>query len=261
MTWNPQQYLQFEDERVRPALDLLARVRAVAPRVVVDLGCGAGNVTRLLGARWPEARIIGVDNSATMLAKARAAVAGDARYTFVEADLQAWRPDAPADVVYSNAALQWLGDHAGLFPRVAQMAAAGGTLAIQMPDNVQAPSHTTSIALAQSERWRGKLAHLVRTIPVARPAEYFNWLTPVTRTLDIWTTEYLQVMPARPDGEHPVAAWTRGTWLVPYMQALDEAEAREFLTAYERALAAAYPPLPDGRTLFPFKRLFIIANR
>ena len=261
MTWNPQQYLQYEGERVRPALDLLARVPAAAPRVVVDLGCGAGNVARMLGARWPAARIIGVDNSAAMLAKARAAVDGDERYTFVAADLDAWQPDAPADVVYSNAALHWLDDHAALFPRVARMVAAGGTLAIQVPDNFGAPSHRAIFALAQSARWRGKLAHLVRATPVAAPADYFRWLAPVVQSLDVWTTEYLQVLPARPDGEHPVAAWTRGTWLVPYIAVLDADEQHEFLAAYAQALATAYPPLPDGRTLFPFRRLFIVANR
>lgn len=261
MSWNPQQYLQFEDQRVRPALDLLARVPAAAPRVVVDLGCGAGNVTRLLGERWPQARIVGVDNSATMLAKARAALAGDDRYTFIEADLDAWQPDEPADVVYSNAALHWLDAHATLFPRVAQMVNVGGTLAVQVPDNNRAPSHTTSIELARSERWRAKLAHLVRDVPVAAPADYFRWLSPMVQALDIWTTEYLQVLPARTDGEHPVAAWTRGTWLVPFLAVLDAAEQREFMTAYARALSAAYPPLPDGRTLFPFRRLFVVANR
>lgn len=261
MTWNPQQYLQFEDERVRPAVDLLAQVPAVAPRVVVDLGCGAGNVARLLGARWPDARIVGVDNSAPMLAKARAATAGDERYSFVEASLDAWQLDAPVDVVYSNAALQWLDDHATLLPRVAQMVATGGTLAVQMPYNAQAPSHLSIFALARSARWRDKLGSLVRETPVAAPEDYFRWLTPQVRTVALWTTEYLQVLAARPDGEHPVAAFTRGTQLVPYMAALNPDEQAEFLHTYGTMLAAAYPPLPDGRTLFPFKRLFIIANR
>ena len=246
---------------MRPALDLLARVPMEAPRVVVDLGCGAGNVTRMLGARWPQARIVGVDSSAPMLAKARAAVVGDERYSFVEADVASWRPAAPADVVYSNAALQWLDGHAQLFPHVARMVATGGTLAVQMPDNLRASSHTAILALVQSDRWREKLAGLVRAAPTAAATAYFDWLAPLARDVDIWTTEYLQILEPRSDGEHPVAAWTRGTYLVPFMAALDESEQREFLAAYGQALAAAYPPLVDGRTLFPFRRLFIVANR
>ncbi len=246
---------------MRPALDLLVRVPMEAPRVVVDLGCGAGNVTRMLGARWPRARIVGVDNSPTMLAKARTAVGDDERYSFVEADLATWQPDAPVDVVYSNAALQWLDDHARLFPRVAGMVATGGTLAVQMPDNLRAPSHTAILALVRSDRWREKLAGLVRQAPTAAATAYFDWLAPGARVVDIWTTEYLQILEPRSDGEHPVAAWTRGTYLVPFMAVLDVAEQHEFLAAYGQALAVAYPPWADGRTLFPFRRLFIVANR
>ena len=260
MAWNPAQYLQFEGERLRPALDLLARIPLEYPRTIVDLGCGAGNVTRMLGERWPEARIIGVDSSPEMLAKARGALPVD-RYTFVESDLAAWQPEAPVDLVYSNAALHWLPAHAALFARISEMVASGGALAVQMPDNFRAPSHTSIADLARSPRWRAKLAPVVREPPVATPAEYFDWLSPVTSRLDIWQTEYLQVLGARDDGEHAVAAWTKGTWLVPIMAALDAQEQAEFLGDYARHLALAYPARADGRTLFPFKRLFIVANR
>jgi trans-aconitate 2-methyltransferase len=259
--WNPVQYLQYAGERLRPALDLLARVPLEHPRTIVDLGCGAGNVTRLLALRWPEARIIGVDNSAAMLAQAREELPDRSRHTFVESDLALWRPEAPVDLVYSNAALHWLPGHATLFPEVAAMVADNGVLAVQMPDNFRAPSHTAINELAASLRWRGKLAPFVRESPVAAPADYFAWLTPSVRTLDVWQTQYLQVLSARDDGEHPVAAWTRGTWLVPLLATLDESERAEFLRAYEEHLAVAYPRRPDGCTLFPFKRLFMVGNR
>jgi trans-aconitate 2-methyltransferase len=157
--------------------------------------------------------------------------------------------------------LQWLDDHEHLLPRVAKMVAAGGTLAVQMPYNARAPSHASIFALARSARWRDKLGSLVRDTWVAAPEEYFRWLAPHTRSVDVWTTEYLHVLAPRLDGEHPVAAFTRGTQLVPYMAALTVDEQAEFLHAYGTLLAAAYPSLPDGRILFPFKRLFIIANR
>ena len=261
MSWDPQQYLKFEGARLRPAVDLLARVALDAPRTVVDLGCGAGNVTRLLGERWPHARIVGVDSSVPMLAKARAAVGDDARYTFVEADLAAWRPAEPVDLVYSNAALHWLPDHAALFVRVIGMVADGGVLAVQMPDNFGAPSHTTIAELARGAPWRDRVGHVARDAPVADATEYFRWLSPHATALDIWKTEYLQVLPAGTGDEHPVAAWTKGTWLTPLLAALRHEEQRDFLDRYSMRLASAYPPLPDGRVLFPFRRLFMVANR
>jgi trans-aconitate 2-methyltransferase len=165
------------------------------------------------------------------------------------------------DLLYSNAALHWLPGHATLFPVLAAMVADNGVLAVQMPDNFRAPSHTAVNELAASLRWRGKLAQFVREPPVAAPADYFGWLAPCMRTLDLWQTQYLQVLPPREDGEHPVAAWTRGTWLVPLLAALDEAERGEFMRAYEEHLAVAYPRRPDGHTLFPFKRLFLVGKR
>jgi trans-aconitate 2-methyltransferase len=261
MPWNPAQYLEFADARLRPALDLLARIQLGAPQTVVDLGCGAGNVTRLLAARWPQARIIGVDNSPAMLHEARTATRDDPRFTFVTADLAQWQPDAPVDLVYSNAALHWLPNHAALFARVAAMVAPGGVLAVQMPDNFRAPSHTLIADIARDERWHATLGGIVREPPVAAPQDYFDWLSTRMSRVDIWSTEYLQVLDARNDREHPVAAWTKGTWLVPFLEALGDSERDEFMRDYMDRLAVAYPLRADGRTLFPFRRLFVVANR
>jgi len=261
MPWNPAQYLEFADARLRPALDLLARIRLDAPRTIVDLGCGTGNVTRLLAERWPQARIVGIDSSQAMLREARAATHDESRFTFVTADLSQWLPDAPVDLVYSNAALHWLPDHATLFARVATMVAPDGVLAVQMPDNFRAPSHTLIADIARSERWRATLGGIVREPPVAAPPDYFAWLSALMSKVDIWRTEYLQVLDARKDGEHPVAAWTKGTWLVPFLEALGESDRAKFLREYMDRLAVAYPPCDDGRTLFSFRRLFIVANR
>jgi len=261
MPWNPAQYLEFADARLRPALDLLARIRLDAPRTIVDLGCGTGNVTRLLAERWPQAHIVGVDNSSAMLREARAATGDDPRCSFVTADLAEWQPDAQVDLVYSNAALHWLPDHAALFARVAAMVAPGGVLAVQMPDNFREPSHTLIADIARSERWRATLGGIVRLPPVAAPPDYLAWISSRMAMVDIWRTEYLQVLAARKDGEHPVAAWTKGTWLVPFLAALGDSDRAVFLRDYMDRLAVAYPPRGDGRTLFSFRRLFIVANR
>jgi trans-aconitate 2-methyltransferase len=261
MAWNPAQYLQFAGERLRPALDLLARVPLDRPRTIVDLGCGAGNVTKLLGERWPDAHIIGVDNSSEMLEQAGIATDHDSRYQFITADLATWQPEVPVDLVYSNAALQWLPDHAALFPRVVSMVSPGGMAAVQMPDNFHAPSHTLINDIVQGARWREKLGGVARGPTVAPPANYLSWLAPLTRRVDMWLTEYLQVLPQRTDGEHPVAAWTKGTRLLPIMAALDAQEQAEFLREYTHRLAVAYPARADGSTVFPFRRMFIVANR
>ncbi len=261
MSWNPQQYLEFEDHRLRPAIDLLARVAADGPRAVVDLGCGAGNVTRLLARRWPGASVVGVDNSEPMLSKARAAASDLAHVRFEACDLATWSPDGAVDVVYSNAALHWLPDHASLFPRLARTVADGGVLAVQMPRNFEAPSHVAVAEVATSERWRARLASLARPAPVAAPEAYLRWLAPHCASVDVWETTYLQRLSARGDGEHPVVAFVSGTWLLPFVERLgdDEEARRDFVGDYRERIARAYPREPDGSTLFPFRRLFVVA--
>lgn len=253
MPWDPAQYLKFAGHRLRPAIDLLGRIDAEKPAEVVDLGAGAGNVTRLLKSRWPDAHVIGVDSSAEMLAKA-AAAAPDIDWE--RGDLAAWRPRRPADVIYSNAALHWIVGHERLLADLVAALAPGGTLAVQMPRNFSAPSHTSIAEAARSGPWRTRLEPLLRPSPVADPAVYFDLLAPRVAELDIWETEYYQVL----EGENPVKEWIKGTWLGPLLDALAEPERSGFEAAYGALVARAYPPRPDGRTLFPFRRLFIVAK-
>jgi len=254
MAWDPAQYLKFAGPRLRPALDLLQRIDMEAPGTVYDLGAGAGNVTRLIAARWPEARIVGVDSSSEMLAKAAAENPG---IEWQQADLATWRPPQPADVIYSNAALHWIEDHAPVFAALFDSLAAGGTFAVQIPRNFGAPSHTSMGAAARQGPWRARLEPLLRPAPVAEPALYFDLLAPHAARLDMWETEYLQVL----DGEHAVKEYTKSTWLSPLLAALEEPERSQFEAVYTEMVDAAYPRRPDGKTLFPFRRLFIIATK
>lgn len=253
--WSPEQYLKFAQPRLRPALDLMARLtfEAPRPRAIVDLGCGTGSITALLAARWPEADVTGIDSSAQMLAKAAADAPG---LRWVEASVDAWAASAPVDLLFSNAALQWVGGHDRLFPHLAGQIARGGVFAVQMPRNHQALSHTAITALARSDRWRDRLEPLIRETPVHRPGDYFTWLQPFG-DVDIWETEYLQVL----RGPDPVKEWTKGTFLRPFLQALDPVDAQAFEDAYAAALRPGYPARADGTTLFPFKRLFIVLRR
>jgi trans-aconitate 2-methyltransferase len=252
MSWNPDQYLKFAAPRLQPAVDLLSRVPSTHPGTVYDLGCGAGNVTELLAARWPNAAITGVDDSAEMLAKARAAAPS---VHWVQQSLASWRAPAAADVIYSNAALHWLPDHQRLFPALVEQLAPGGVLAVQMPRNFGAPSHILIAQTVRSGPWRARLEPLLGPSPVAEPAFYYGLLNARVARLDIWETEYLQVL----SGADPVKEWTKGTWLKQFLDALDEPQRREFEDDYAARLRQAYPPLADGNTLFPFRRLFLLA--
>lgn len=253
MSWDPQQYARFAGQRLRPALDLIARIPIEQPRSVVDLGCGSGNVTRILRARWPAAGITGVDASPQMLAEAKNAATD---IDWQQADLAVWNPAEKFDLVFSNAALHWLEHHPALFARLRSKVASGGVLAVQMPRNFGAPSHTLMHELAASPPWREALAGLLRPQPVLAPQTYYSLLAPFARTLDIWESEYLQIL----EGENPVAEWTKGTWLAPLLAALAPSARAAFEAEYRHRVAQAYPRQADGKTLFPFRRLFIVAG-
>ena len=253
-SWNPQQYHRYADERLRPAADLLARVLLDDVGSIYDLGCGSGRATALLARRWPAASIIGIDSSPGMLAAARREVTSA---KFLEADLARWTAPAPADLLFSNAALHWLDDHARLFSRLMSQLRPAGFLAVQMPRNHDQPSHQAMIRSAEDGPWHDKLRSLLRPSPVADPSSYHAMLRPLSRRLDIWETTYLHEL----EGENPVAEWTKGTALKPLLDALEEPMRSDFEAAYRARIAEAYPPSAPGRTLFPFRRLFLVAER
>jgi trans-aconitate 2-methyltransferase len=255
MSWDPAIYSAFAQPRLRPALDLLARVEVPDPARVVDLGCGTGNVTRILKGRWAQADVFGIDSSPEMLAAARDG-GGGVRY--LQSDVAAWAEEGGAvDVLFSNAALQWLGGHETLFPKLTERVRPGGVLAVQMPHNHYAASHTIMAEAAAAGPWSEVLTPLAGRFPVGDASFYYDLLAPHSSQIDIWETEYLHVL----EGENPVVAWTKGTALRPLMDAVDGAWATGFLAEYSRRIQAAYPQRPDGKTLFPFRRLFMVATR
>ncbi|MEH3145050.1 MAG: trans-aconitate 2-methyltransferase [Methylobacterium frigidaeris] len=251
--WDAAQYLKFADERTRPASDLLARVPLPRAARVVDLGCGPGNSTALLRTRFPGAAVTGLDASPDMLAKARATLP---EVTFVEADLAAWTPDEAPDLLFANAVLQWLPDHAALLPRLAGFLAPGGCLAVQMPDNLDEPSHRLMREVAAEGPWRDRLAGVARG-RLGSFADYDRWLTRAGCRVDLWRTTYVHPLP----GHGAIVEWVRGTGLRPYLAPLDPAMRAGFRARYEAALSRAYPAQEDGRVLLPFPRLFLVACR
>jgi trans-aconitate 2-methyltransferase len=258
--WDPEQYLRFGDERSRPFFDLTGRVGAIRPRRVTDLGCGPGQLTAALAARWPDAQIEGTDASAEMIEAATRLLAGAgpelAGLSFRREDVRDWRPEQPPDVIVCNAVLQWVPDHAGLLTDWAAALAPGGWLAFQVPGNFDQPGHAVMRDLAGAGRWRALLADVPLNRQAQDPADYLDLLGRAGCAVDAWETTYLHVLP----GEDPVQEWYKGTGLRPVLAALEPGPAAEFLAEYGARVRAAYPRGPYG-TILPFRRVFVVARR
>ena len=254
-TWDPAQYLRHADHRSRPFHDLVARIPGT-PQRVVDLGCGPGNTTATLPQRWPHARITGVDNSPAMIRQARHDHPG---IRFEAGDITDYRPDA--DLILSNAALQWVPGHLDLLPRWIDSLPTGGTLAFQIPGNFGEPTHTLLAELRATPRWADRLTG-IHTPAVHHPGTYLNLLTDLDCTVDAWESTYYQLLPDT--GHHPggpVLDWMLGTGLRPTLAALtDPADRDEFLTQYAARLERAYPATPHG-TVLPYRRIFVVATK
>jgi trans-aconitate 2-methyltransferase len=257
--WDPDQYLKFADHRLRPSLELLARVPLTDPRVVYDVGCGAGEQARMIAERWPDAMVYGVDSSSEML---KTASATSSRVTWIEADVRSWQPEQQPDLIYSNAAFQWVDGHDALFPRLVGMIAPGGCLAVQMPLSWSMPSHRMMRQMLEDGGPGGtalgtdELRQRVGRKWVDDADEYYDLLVGQTASIDIWETEYLQIL----QGDDPVLEWVKGSGLRPILNDLSETERATYLTEYARRLRELYPLRANGRTLYPFRRLFIVAT-
>jgi trans-aconitate 2-methyltransferase len=256
-TWDPDQYLRFATERERPFWDLVARIPTLGPRQVVDLGCGPGTATAGLLDHWPTATVRGIDSSPAMLEQAQDR-ARPPRLTFELGDLVTWQPEQESlDVVVSNAVLHWVPGHLELFARWLAALRPEGALAFQVPGNSSAPSHARLRELARSGPWKEKLATVGDAVEVPEPVRYHQRLRELGAAVDLWETTYYHVL----SGPDPVVAWLRGSALRPYLAALDPEEAAGFTASYGEAMRAAYPPGPDGTTLLPFRRVFVVASR
>lgn len=253
--WNPALYRRFEDERTRPARELLARVPLDSARQVVDLGCGPGNSTELLVRRFPDAAVVGIDNSPAMIDSARQRMPGAA---FELADIAAWQPGQPPDLVYANAALQWVPGHESLVPRLFSCLAPGGVLAIQMPDNRNEPTHRAMREVAALSPWSAAIGdpNALRSAVLPLVA-YYDLLAPMAQQVDVWHTVYQHPM----QSPAAIVEWVSGTGLRPFVDRLPAAQQPGYLAEYERRIAAAYPPRADGKLLLAFPRLFIVARR
>jgi trans-aconitate 2-methyltransferase len=256
MTWSATQYVKFEEERTRPVRDLVARIPLAHAASAADLGCGPGNSTEVLRERYPGARVVGVDSSADMIEAARERMPDIA---FKIADIRDWRADGPLDVILSNAALHWIHGHETLLPALMAKLGPRGALAVQLPDNLDQPSHLLVRKIAAAGPWAAKLKDAANARAEPHGAEwYFRLLRSHARHVDIWRTTYYHLLAG---GAHDILEWSKGTDLRPFLDPLNSAEREVFLTRAEAAIADAYPAEPDGTVLLPFPRLFFVATR
>jgi trans-aconitate 2-methyltransferase len=253
MSWSAKQYVAFEDERTRPVRDLLSALPDIEAQKVIDLGCGPGNSTELLAARFPGAVVSGMDSSADMIAAAARRLP---QVQFAIGDIETWNDPGPFDVILANAVLHWVPDHSTLLPALVARLVSGGGLAIQMPDNLDVPAHRLMRETAEGGPWAAALAEASKSrTPLASAEGYYKLLRPLCKRVDVWRTTYYHALPG---GAGAVVEWFKGSGLRPFLDPLDPAARAAYLKRYTAAIAGAYPALPDGSVLLPFPRLFIV---
>jgi trans-aconitate 2-methyltransferase len=254
-TWNATHYLKYADERTRPSIDLAARINLDAPHSIVDLGCGPGNSTQVLRNRWPMAKLLGVDTSPEMIEAARTRYPD---HEWLIADASSWTTPEPLDLVYSNAALQWIPDHRSLMRRLFSMVASGGTLAFQIPSGTFATVRTLIHDISRMPAWSEQMDAARQALTMESPEFYYDALCDVASSLDIWETEYYHVLASKA----AIVDWISSTGLRPFLAALDtDAERSEFVAELQNRVDAAYEAQIDGKVLFSFRRTFVIAYR
>ena len=255
MSWSVAQYTKFEDERTRPVRDLLARIPQQTAAEVADLGCGPGNSTELLQARFPGARLTAMDSSAEMIEAARRRLPGI--HCEID-DIAKWRNPGPFDVILANASLQWIPDHEALLPALLAKLEQGGSLAVQIPDNLDEPAHCLMREVAAGGEWNGKLAAASRARAERYGVEwYYQTLRSHGAIADIWRTTYHHPLAG---GAAAVVEWFKGTGLRPFLEPLDASEREAFLARYRALIDDAYPGSVDGTVMLPFPRLFFVAT-
>ncbi|HEX3398639.1 MAG TPA: trans-aconitate 2-methyltransferase [Steroidobacteraceae bacterium] len=256
MSWSAKQYVAFEDERTRPVRDLLGALPPIDARSVIDLGCGPGNSTEVLAARYPEAAAAGIDSSPDMIEAARARLPD---IHFAVQDLQTWQDPGPFDVILANAVLQWVPDHEVLLPALVAKLAPGGALAVQMPDNLDEPAHRMMRDVAAAGPWASKLSSASRArVSLPAPDWYYSLLRPLCSKVDLWRTIYFHSLPG---GANAVVEWFKGSGLRPFLEPLSGDERSAYLERYTAAISKICVTVADGSVLLPFPRVFLAAIR
>lgn len=254
-TWDPRQYLKYEDERTQPSIDLTAKIKVDNPMTIIDIGCGPGNSTQVLYQRWPNAHITGLDNSREMIEKAQKDYPNQ---NWLLADASRLKLDQTYDVIFSNAALQWIHNHDLLIPRLFMMVNPHGSLAVQVPANNESPLHRALLSVSSKEKWSRFVSGTEKLLNYHTAEYYYNILCPIASSLDLWETIYYHVMASHEE----LLEWYKGTGIRPFLEKLpDERSRKEFEGEIAAECRRYYTSQRDGTILFPFKRIFFIAYK
>ena len=255
MNWSPNQYTVFEDQRTRPVRDLLRAVPTADVMTAIDLGCGSGNSTEILVDSFPNASVSGIDSSVDMIEAARKRLP---KCQFTVKPIESWNGPGSLDVILANAALHWVPNHTSLLPRLIKFLSSHGSLAIQMPDNLNEPAHRLMCEIALEQPWADKLAKSAGERTTVESVDWYYWLLrPLCSRVDIWRTTYHHSLA----GGAAVVEWFKGSGLRPFLLPLNDVERERYLSQYRAAVSDAYQTLSDGTVLLPFPRLFIVATR
>lgn len=258
--WDPALYLKFGDQRSRPAADLALRARSLlaaseskGPLSILDLGCGPGNSTAVLASVFPGASLTGLDSSAEMIATAgKSGLVAE----WITADATTWEPPEALDLIFSNAALQWMSDQKALLGRLWKALSPRGILAVQVPGNGASPLHRALRAVAADGPWRAKFDGKNDFIRYHEPDFYYDSLSPLGGEVEVWETTYWHVL----GGHGALIDWYKGTGMRPWLELLsDEDERDNFIDAVLETAKPEYPLRGDGSVFFPFRRIFFTA--
>ncbi|MDC0994057.1 methyltransferase domain-containing protein [bacterium] len=252
--WNPNLYMKYGNERTQPSIDLVARIASSSPQEIIDLGCGPGNSTSILKNRWPNAMVAGLDSSEGMIKQARKDYPNQ---EWIVGDISDWVADKEYDLIFSNAALQWIPEHQIVFPKLVGFLKDSGVLAVQVPFHYDSPLHKSIVEVSEDERWTGRM-NQARSALTYKPASfYYDVLSSISSSLAIWMTEYYHVM----ESPEAVLDWISGTGLRPFIAALETEEANDFKKVLLGKYIDAYARQKDDKVIFPFKRQFIVATK
>ncbi|HEY9167710.1 MAG TPA: methyltransferase domain-containing protein [Candidatus Kryptonia bacterium] len=255
LKWNPHEYLKFAGERTRPSVDLAARIEIENPRSIIDIGCGPGNSTQVLRSRWPAAKIIGLDSSAEMIARASKDFPES---EWITADVSSYSFPTKHDIVFSNAAIQWIPDHDELLPRLMDAVSSGGVFAVQVPSDAGSPLRLALLEVSARPEWNRFVAGAEKLAAYHDADYYYNILAPISSKFDLWETTYYHLL----DFHKGLVEWYKGTGMRPFLERIpDEKMKIEFQNQILNECVKAYRIQDNGKLLYPFKRTFFIATK
>lgn len=251
--WNPELYLKYKDERTRPSIDLVSKIRINNPNKIIDIGCGPGNSTQILYKRWPESQITGLDNSQEMIKKAKKDYPDQ---NWILSDASIIDSKMKYDIVFSNATIQWIPNHQGLIKSLFGILENNGALAVQIPMFKNMPLGNSIGRIANTSKWNKYLKGCDDLFTYHDYNFYYDVLCKYSDNIDMWETSYIHTMASH----NAILEWIRSTGLKPYLEKLENDEMKnEFEKDILNEIKIMYPLQINGKVLFPFIRLFFIA--